>query len=216
MLKSNKVAGIVLCTRTGELADVLDDSLPVVTLERSISDKIPAIMCDNYQGGVLAARCLLDRGRTGIAVFPGQPKVQLPGELRVTGFLDTCRQAGVEPIVVTTDESQFAARDYRGTIRAALRAHPEIDGVFATSDVMAAQVIQECAKVGRSIPQDVSLVGFDDVDIASLTNPPLTTIHQPLEQMCEYAVDGILRKLRGETVPVKTILPVSRVDRESV
>lgn len=216
MLKSNKVAGIVLCTRTGELADILDDSLPVVTLERSISDKIPAIMCDNYQGGVLAARCLLDRGRKGIAVFPGQPKVQLPGELRVTGFLDTCRQAGVEPIVVTTDESQFAARDYRGTIRAALRAHPEIDGVFATSDVMAAQVIQECAKVGRSIPQDVSLVGFDDVDIASLTCPPLTTIHQPLEQMCEYAVDGILRKLRGETVPVKTILPVSRVDRESV
>ena len=50
MLKSNKVAGIVLCTRTGELADILDDSLPVVTLERSISDKIPAIMCDNYQG----------------------------------------------------------------------------------------------------------------------------------------------------------------------
>lgn len=216
MLKSNKVAGIVLCTRSCELADILDDALPVVTLERSISDKIPAIMCDNYQGGVLAAQCLLERGRTGIMVFPGRPLVQLPGELRVTGFLDTCRRNGIDPIVVTTDEAQFTNRDYRDTIRDALQAYPDVDGIFATSDVMAAQVIQECTKIQRKIPQDVSLVGFDDVDIASLTCPQLTTIHQPLDQICAYSVEYILRKLQGETVPVKTVLPVSRIDRDSV
>lgn len=86
MLKSNKVAGIVLCTRTGELADILDDSLPVVTLERSISDKIPAIMCDNYQGGVLAAQSLLDRGRTGIAVFPASPRCSCPANCASPAF----------------------------------------------------------------------------------------------------------------------------------
>lgn len=216
MLKSNKVAGIVLCTRTGDLADLLDDSLPVVTLERSISDTIPAIMCDNYQGGVLAAESLLQRGRCRIVVFPGQPPVELPGELRVTGFLDTCRKEGIFPLVVTTDEQQFSRRDYRVAIRDALLANPDIDGIFATSDIMAAQVIQECNKIQRHIPRDVSLVGFDDVDIAGLTCPQLTTIHQPLEQICAYAVEYILRKLRGETVPVKTVLPVSRIDRESV
>lgn len=216
MLKSNKVAGIVLCTRSGELADILDDALPVVTLERSISDKIPAIMCDNYQGGVLAAECLLHRGRTEIMVFPGRPLVQLPGELRVTGFLDTCRRNGIDPIVVATDEAQFTNRDYRDTIRDALQAYPHVDGIFATSDVMAAQVIQECSKIQRKIPQDVSLVGFDDVDIARLTCPQLTTIHQPLDRICAYSVEYILRKLQGETVPVKTVLPVSRIDRDSV
>lgn len=80
-------------------------------------------------------------------------------------------------------EAQFLSMDYGAFLDRILQENPELDGVFASSDVIAAQLVQACARCGRRVPEDIKVVGFDDVDIAALTTPPITTIRQPVEQM---------------------------------
>ncbi|QQO07516.1 LacI family DNA-binding transcriptional regulator [Breznakiella homolactica] len=215
MLKSNRVAGIVLCTRSSDMDLYFDTSFPVISFERMVSDTIPGVICDNYQGGVLAVQCLANSGRKRLLILSGSVEYHLPADDRIQGFVDTCKKSGVEGIVCPSSERQFENRDYSVWIENALTDNPGVDGIFATSDVIAAQVIQVCTAKGIRIPGDISLVGFDDVELATLTTPRLTTIHQPIEEMCRYSIQSIVQKLNGETVPVKMILPVSLVKRES-
>lgn len=94
-----------------------------------------------------------------------------------------------------------------------LLQHPDTDGIFASSDLIAAQLLQVCAKLGRKVPEQLKIVGFDDVNIASLTTPPITTIHQPIKEMAATAVELLVRAGEGQVVPSRTTLPVSLVVR---
>lgn len=214
MLKSNKVSGIILCTRSGKIASRLDQ-FPVVTIERSISDSIPAVLCDNYRGGVYAAELLLAQGCKRPAIFSGIPRIKLPADDRAKAFEDTCRKAGVAPVVIATSEEQFKDFDYRKAIDDMFNGNKRFDGIFATSDIIAAQLLQACAARNISVPEKLKIIGFDDTDIASLTSPPLTTIHQPVEDMCRCALEIIIKKMKGETIPAQTIFPVTLIPRGS-
>jgi LacI family sucrose operon transcriptional repressor len=105
--------------------------------------------------------------------------------------------------------------EYYDFIEKTLRENPQTDGVFASSDLIAAQIIQVCAKLGIKIPEQLKIVGFDDVYIASLTAPRITTIHQPVKEMAEMAIELLIAANEGKIVPSRTILPVSLVKRET-
>ncbi len=220
MLRSNKVAGIVICSRTQDIAEHLNLSMPVVTFERELPGNIVSVSCDNYQGGTVATRHLLDCGCRRLVHISGTPGVRLVADRRGAAFEEVCRAAGVEHAVYYTEEAQFQSMDYTAFIRKivadTVAGRPEgerVDGVFASSDVIAAEVLQACAQCGIRVPEDLQIVGFDDTEIALLTTPRLTTIHQPVEDMCRYTVSNILRRLEGETVPARTVLPVQLMVR---
>lgn len=78
------------------------------------------------------------------------------------------------------------------------------------------QILQVCWKIGIQVPQQLKLVGFDDVNIASLTTPPITTVHQPIKEMAEMAVELILQAKDGKLVPKRSTLPVTLVKRGTV
>lgn len=216
MLKSNQVAGIILCTRNHDLDNDLQLNLPVVTFERSISNDLPAVLCDNYRGGVLAAEHLMQHGCRKLGLIQGSIDVALPADERCAAFVNTCQKHGLNALVYSTKERNFNERSYHALIEKMLDEHPDIDGVFATSDLIAAQVLQVCGKRGIQVPQNINLVGFDDVELAKLTTPPLTTIHQPVDEMCKYAVSSITSQLHNEMVPIKNVLPVTLIKRGSV
>ena len=90
-----------------------------------------------------------------------------------------------------------------------------IDGIFASSDLIAAQVLQVCSKLGIRVPEDIKLVGFDDVNISSLTTPRITTIHQPIKEIAELTLELLINAQDGKTVAKRSLLPVSLVKRES-
>ena len=96
-----------------------------------------------------------------------------------------------------------------------LKKNSDLDGIFATSDVMAANIIRACKKMGKRVPEDISIVGFDDTWISTLTYPSITTIHQPVREMCEYAIEAIVKKVKSEKVPSQVVFPVELIDRES-
>ena len=90
-----------------------------------------------------------------------------------------------------------------------------MDGIFASSDIIAAAVLHVCYLLGIRVPDQIQLVGFDDTPLASLLTPHLTTIHQPIDQLCRLSVDTIIAQRNGNDVPSRTILNVKLIQRET-
>lgn len=215
MLKSNKVSGIVICSHTPDIEKNLEINLPVVTFERSVSKDIPAVMSDNYQGGVLATKHLIECGCKHLVHLSGNSGMKLPADSRSSAFLNVCKENEVEGKIFSTTEEEFNSMDYLNSLMKVIDENPGTDGIFCSSDVIAAEVIQVCKKKQIDIPDQIKVVGFDDTDVATLVSPAITTIGQPIELLCRYAVENIIKKINNEIVPSQTVLPVSLIRRET-
>lgn len=213
MLKSNRVAGLILCSATVKTESLESLEIPVITIERNVGTGTASVECDNYQGGVLAAKHLIACGCKHLINFGGVDKTEMPADSREVGFLEMCEQYGVVGVASKSHENQYIAMEYHEHIEKIIKENPETDGIFASSDLIAAQVLQVCAKLGLKVPEQVKVVGFDDVNVAALTTPPITTIHQPVKEMAEMSVDLIVRSNKGEMIPTRTVLPVTLVKR---
>ncbi len=214
MLQGNKVDGIILSSRSADIQSHLNHKFPFVTIDRILNQSIPYVSSDNYRGGCLATQHLIDLGCRRLGHITGPQKLQLQANRRDEAFIDTCRQNGIEPIVYSSSEENFSNLDYYQDIEAMLTEH-RVDGVFLGNDIMAAQTLQVAQKLKISIPEQLKIVGFDDIPLASLTTPTLTTIRQPIDEIGKYAVEVILNQLGGVVVPTQTILPVTLVKRQS-
>ena len=139
----------------------------------------------------------------------------MPADLRADGFLRVCRERGIEGEVLLSDRLSYGSMHYESYIEKGLLEHPETDGSFASSDLIAAQVLQRLYAMGKRVPEDIKVVGFDDTVIAGITTPSITTIHQPIEEMSELSIAYIDRRRKGEMVPNVTTMPVSLVVRDS-
>ena len=215
MLKSNKVAGIVISSRTTDIDEYLTTDLPVVSFERPTKGDASAVLCDNFQGGCLATNHLLECGCKNLIHIGSPEHEDMPANQRSVAFSEICNQHGVAHKTYQTTEQQFFEQDYRAIINTILDENPNMDGIFASNDIIAAQVIQQCAYRHISIPDTIQVVGFDDIEFASLSSPAITTIKQPVQQMCELAIRNILNRLQDQIVPSKSILPVTLVKRQS-
>ncbi|MGB4640586.1 MAG: substrate-binding domain-containing protein, partial [Caldicoprobacterales bacterium] len=116
---------------------------------------------------------------------------------------------------IETSINVFDDTQYEKIIFDLFKAHQDIDGIFASSDVMAAYAIKVCHTFGRKVPEDVKIIGYDDINIASLMMPSITTINQPIDEMGELAVELIIKQIEGKKVPTKNIFPVTLVKRET-
>ena len=212
MLQGNKVDGIILSSRSADIHAYLRKEFPFVTVDRILDQAIPCVSGDNYLGGCLATQHLIDRGCRKLAHITGPQGLQLQANRRDEAFIDTCKRNGIEPIVVSTLESNFSNLDYYRDIENLLTGHA-VDGLFLGNDIMAAQAMQIAARLGVSIPDQLKIVGFDDISLASLTTPALTTIRQPVDEIGKYAVDVIQNQLNGTVVPTQIVLPVTLVQR---
>lgn len=212
---SNKVAGIVLCSGTTalEIFDGID--MPVITIERFLDNGTAAVECDNKRGGVLAAEKLLACGCRHLLYVGNISNHSMPADLRLTGFREVCEREGVPFVELLTDHSAHFYMQYCEKLEQTIKEHPQTDGIFANSDVIAAQVLQTCDKLHIPVPEQMKVIGFDDVNIAELTIPQLTTIHQPVEELAEIAVKLLHDAVTGKLVPLRTVLPVCLVERKS-
>lgn len=215
MLRSNQVSGIVLGSRTDDLETLLPDNLPVISFERVLSDQISSIACDNAHGGVLATKHLIESGCRKLIHVSGIRNISLPADARRDSFIRICKDEKIPHKVFYTREAQFTSLSYEEYLEQILTENSDVDGIFASSDVIAAEIIQVCSKIGIRIPEDLKLVGFDDIHLASLTTPQITTIHQPVEQMCAHAIDTLDRQINAGFLPSQTVLPVKLLRRET-
>ena len=114
-----------------------------------------------------------------------------------------------------SDQLVYGSMHYQSYIKKGLKDNPGVDGIFASSDLIASQVIQVCNGICIRIPEQMKLVGFDDVMIATVTTPTITTIHQPVREMSELSIEYVDKRLKGEMVPSNVYMPVRLVKRDS-
>ena len=149
MCISNRVAGIVLCSKYVQTREFRKMNIPVVNLERGGDDDTISVQCDNYQGGKLAAEHLIECGCKNLLHFGGVAGKDMPADRRADGFSDVCKKAGIPYRILVSDRLQYGSMHYEDFIRRALQEFPDVDGIFASSDLIASQVIQVGAQMGK-------------------------------------------------------------------
>lgn len=216
MFKSNRVDGIILCSGNVEASKINVGDTPIILLEKNFENGYLGIQCNNYQGGKIATEHLIDCGCKRLLHFSGIIDEHMPADNREKAFIDVCEKNEIEYFIKKYDLNIYNNMNYYDYIKETLISIPNIDGIFASSDLIAAQVIQVCNELNIDIPREIKLVGFDDVDISKLTTPQITTIHQPIMEMAKEAINFIDKKINSEDILNKNIiLDVSLIKRSS-
>jgi DNA-binding LacI/PurR family transcriptional regulator len=186
-------------------------------LSRSRGRSLYYVDADNVGGARSATRHLLESGRRTVATVTG-PQDMCAGQDRLVGYQRALHEAGVaydERLVV---DGQFSANGGYAAMLRVLEQRPEVDGVFAASDLAAIGAIRALEQSGRRVgrgPGEVSVVGFDDIRDAEGHRPPLTTVRQPIAELGTTMTVRLLERLAGATPPRATVLPVELVLRET-
>lgn len=184
--------------------------LPVRCAGRPTEDMdVPYVDVDNRDGARRAVELLL-RTRSTVATICG-PTALPAARDRLNGYLDAISAAGRQPLVVPAD---FTPRGGGHAMRLLLDRSPHLDAVFVASDPMAFGAMSALRHAGRSIPGDVAVIGFDDVPQAAFTDPPLSTVRQPVEQLGALAAQLLFEQIVHGTPPAPDqILPTVIVER---
>ena len=206
------VDGVILLSMHG--ADPLPASLgrsrvPIVSHGRPASSlPVPYCDCDNHGGARAAVEHLIAQGRRRIATIAGPPDMTAAQD-RLAGYRTAVAAAGRPPIVAMAD---FTRESGTTAMRRLLADDPSIDAVFAASDLMAIGALGALRAAGRGVPGDVAVAGFDDIGLASFSEPSLTTVRQPVADVAACIVQMLL----GDEPPAApVILPTELVIRES-
>ena len=215
MLKRSQVDGIVMGSHLLNIEDYIGLDLPICSLDRKLSDTIPYVCCDNYHGGALATRHLLSKGCKKLLHISGSLEITMLSNRRTDAFIDVCMESDIPYVAYELPDSSVINFNEEDYLRDILERNPDCDGVFATSDITAAMVVSIALSMKRSIPENLKIVGFDGSLMSDLVFPKLTSIQQPLDAICRYAVEYLVRQINGETIPNQTILPVSLLERGS-
>jgi DNA-binding LacI/PurR family transcriptional regulator len=199
------------------LRTVVHKRLPVVHGGRPTGEVACSYVdVDNRAGARLAVEHLLERGRRTIAMITG-PARSTHSQDRLAGYQDTLAVHGIaiDPALVRT--GSFDEGSGRVAMEDLLLRHPGLDGVFVASDSMAVGALQVLRDAGRRVPEDVSVVGFDDAPVAVRCTPALTTVRQPTEDVGRHLATRLLAQIDRPTdrVGPPTVLPTSLVVRES-
>jgi len=213
MLKSNQVDGIIMASHTLEIQEYLNLELPIVAVDRMFSKSIPFITSDNYSGGVLATNLLIDKGCKKLAHISGSLELETPANNRYKAFVDVVNERNIEHVILETKLGIL--ENYEEIVYKLFEENPDIDGIFASSDMIGISVIKVAKVLGREIPKDLKIVGYDDITFSALVVPTLTTIKQPMKKMGELVIQILIDQIEEKEVSLENILPITLVERET-
>lgn len=216
---SRQIDGLVVVIPTGMLdylSQLHEDGFPMILVDdRGLRPSFPSVATTNHDGGYLATCHLLEAGRRRIAMINGQIEFGCNRE-RQAGYEQALYDAGIAPDLRLIRNSDFT--EHGGVLQAQslLAAGLEFDGLFVANDLMAFGAMNALKDAGRRIPEDVAVVGFDDISAAAQITPSLTTVRQPFYEMGRTAASLLLDNLTGKPLPpMPVLLPTELVVRAS-
>ncbi|WP_299166283.1 LacI family DNA-binding transcriptional regulator [uncultured Arthrobacter sp.] len=191
-LRTYRAAGVILISAviTQEMRQLLGPNIPVISVAISDRSGSPSVSIDDERAAYDATRHLLSLGHQRIGLLAGDPTSIYVAHPRQRGFERAMNEAGRKPVVA---HGTFFYDSGAAGLDDLLRQEPNLTAVFAVSDEMAAAVVNELQERGRRVPDDVSVLGFDNTSTSQHVHPPLSTVAQPLEDMGKTAVNKILR-----------------------
>jgi DNA-binding LacI/PurR family transcriptional regulator len=195
------------------IAELVGQKVPIIVWGVAENQKYCSVNCDNAAGGRLAVKHLLQLGRTRIAFLggtQGEPEVLL----RYQGYTEMLREAGHTLVRSLVTYGDYTSQSGYERMQKLLTQAPDLDAVFVCSDLMALGAMEALRESGRHVPEEISVVGFDDIPLAAYCSPPLTTIRQHISKAGEVLVHNLLQYVRDKIITT-TILPVELVVRKS-
>jgi DNA-binding LacI/PurR family transcriptional regulator len=208
------VDGLVL--PSDRIARFVEDGFPIVCLDRDIDSRsIPLVQVDNRLGGRIATQHLVDLGHRRIAHVTGAGELGISDE-RLAGYRDALADANLPLDFELVEEGHFTDEGGHDAARRLLDRHPELTAIFAANDLSALGVLNAVAETGRRVPDDVSVIGFDDLHLSAYTAPPLTTVRQPAAEIATLATEILIGLTRGQQAEeMRHLLEPELVVRES-
>jgi DNA-binding LacI/PurR family transcriptional regulator len=191
--------------------------VPVVYAGRtpSIGDSDESwVDSDSLHGAMTAVEHLLGRGRRHIVTIAG-PQEMAAGLDRVAGWRHALRAAAIDPPAHWVEVGTFLEESGYECMGKLLSRVPELDAVFVANDIMAIGAIRALREAGKRVPDDVSVVGFDDIPAAARHDPPITTVSQQVENTGRALAETLLTRLQGDDKPHQIVLPTALVVRAS-
>lgn len=205
------IDGIIVASNAHNVEQLIKSDLPIVTVDHILSENIPSITSNNILGGIIAAQKLISGGARYILELRG-PSFLLTVSERSLGFRQVLVQNNIPYISYDTDLLNPSI----DVITQIIKDHPEIDGIFTTSDFLAIHAQNILQKLGRKVPEEVQIVGFDNIVYTTLVSPTITTIEQPIRRMGELALESLVKLLNDESLgDFHSVLDVKLIERES-
>lgn len=220
-LLQKRVDGLILMCSSleGERIDVFEryPDIPVVVMDWGpmlfTSDKIQD---NSLRGGYLAAKYLIDCGHKEVGCITG-PLIKHQAQMRYEGYKRAMLEAELEFNANWIVESDFECEGGYQAFKKMVERGPLPSSIFVSNDMMAMGVINAANELGIQIPEQLSIIGYDDIHIAKFMSPSLTTIHQPKYRLGQAAVETLLRKLDEKSVEAQVVqLEPTLVERNSV
>lgn len=214
-IASGHVDGVILVSSHKDnpvIADLIAKDIPTVACGAPLGyeDAVGYVAVDEVGSARRMVEYLRGKGHQKIGIITG-PLDTPGGLLRLDGYRLAMGSDFDDTLVAHGD---YSRRSGAAAVEELLSRHPDIDAVFAASDLMAAGAITALAALGKSVPGDVAVAGFDDHALASSLTPPLTTMRQPFERIASEVVRVLLGVIDGEE-HAAVILPAQLVERES-
>ncbi|MET9493680.1 LacI family DNA-binding transcriptional regulator [Streptomyces sp. NPDC006552] len=201
--RGGRVDGTLLMSLRADdrLPDMLGEAgLPTVLLgRRSDDERVTYVDADNVGGARDAVTHLLGGGRTKIATITG-PLDMYAARCRLRGYQEALARAGAESPPSLAVEGDFTEESGRRAMTELIARHPDLDGVFAASDTTAAGALTALRAAGRRVPEDVAVIGFDDFPLAQHTDPRLTTVRQPVDDIGRALVRLLMAEIAEPAV----------------
>jgi DNA-binding LacI/PurR family transcriptional regulator len=217
-VRQGHVDGVILMSLHSEdtLPGILADAhVPLVLSGRPLDGReVCYVDADNAGGAQAATAHLLASGRRRVATVTG-PRDMIAGIDRYTGYRRALEAAGLPEDPALVAEGDFTEAGGARAMAALLERAPDLDAVFVASDPMALGALRVLRAAGRSVPGDVAVVGFDDAAVAATSDPPLTTVAQPLGEMTRLMTDLLLAQVEGDDEVRVRVCPTRLVVRAS-
>ena len=220
LLVGRRVDGIIVVPAEQESYAVLSPyiaQVPTVFISENIRDMpVSFVSVDNYAGSVLGTEYLISLGHRDIIYF-GRRLVSVTHHLRAEGYIATCMKNSLRPRFADNPlPSTSIQNGYELAVRLFSKRPLDFSAIFASSDTNALGIIKAADEAGIRIPEDISLLGFDNISFADLPKIELTTVEQPKQQMAARAVSALVRRIRnGSDELIKEKLPPRLVVRRS-
>jgi LacI family transcriptional regulator len=208
VLDEAQVDGVLLCSSRlpdDKLIPLLSKQKTAVLVNRCLQNQAFSSICiDDYDGAIQALNHLFSLGRRTIGFVCGPPQ-SYAGHNRMKGYRQALLQAGIPTDPSLSIACEPTVEDGREATLSLLSSQPNIDGLLCYNDLIAIGAIQACREIGVSVPDQVAVIGFDDILLGRVMTPALTTLHVSKLQVGARALQLLMNQIRGQN-PVENVL----------
>lgn len=206
MLEKNKIDGLIAITYSHDIDQYISSHLPIVSIDRHFTEDVVYVTSDNESGGKKAAIELSSRGSRHLAYMGSISDIENESMKRRKGFEQQATEQGGSYSVLELEEP---VGDIEQEVRNYIEDHPDIDGIFAMNDKWAKIIVKVLRSLGKAVPEDVQVIGYDGITASKEDELTISTIKQPVDAMAQEAVKAVLNLIHKEEVESSIVLPVT-------